>query len=212
ETWWRGSDERLHVIGKGIVRFHAVYWPAILLSTGEPLPTTIFVHDYITSGDRKISKSLGAGDAFATIDRFGAEAVRWWLVREVPRAGDVEFREERVAARANELADGLGNLVSRTLALRKRTGRRSEAAAPLPELDSLPQAIDDALEAFDFRAATDELWERVAAANRFVSAKRPWELREDELAGVLDTLEASILALAQDLEPFLPGAAARLAH
>ena len=211
EEWWRDSDERLHVIGKGIIRFHAVYWPAILLSAGEPLPTTIFVHDYITSGHRKLSKSLGAGDAFATIERFGAEALRWWLIRDVPRSGDVEFREERVVARANELADGLGNLVGRTLALRKRAPRRAETL-PLPEVESLAQAIDEALAAFDFRTATDGLWERVGAANRFISATRPWELAGRERAAVVAALLEAIGTLGQELTPFLPGAADRIAQ
>ncbi len=211
EEWWRDSDERLHVIGKGIIRFHAVYWPAILLSAGEPLPTTIFVHDYITSGDRKLSKSLGAGDAFATIERFGAEALRWWLVRDVPRSGDVEFRDERVIARANELADGLGNLVGRTLALSdgNRGARRTELVA---ELEALPREIDTALAAFDFRAATEALWERVSAANRFVSTARPWELAGEERAGVVQALLEAISTLGRELTPFLPDAAERIAQ
>ena len=211
DEWWRGSDERLHAIGKGILRFHAVYWPAILLSAGEPLPTTIFVHDYVTSGDRKLSKSLGAGDAFAAIDRFGAEALRWWLLRDVPRSGDVEFREERVVTRANELADGLGNLVSRTLALSdgsQGTGREELAA----ELETLPGEVDTALAAFDFRAATETLWERVDAANRFVSATRPWELTGQQRAGVVTAVLEAISTLALELTPFLPAAAERIAR
>jgi methionyl-tRNA synthetase len=211
EEWWRDSDERLHVIGKGIIRFHAVYWPAILLSAGEPLPTTIFVHDYVTSGDRKLSKSLGAGDAFATIERFGAEALRWWLVRDVPRSGDVEFREERVVARANELADGLGNLVGRTLAL--SDGIPGEGRTDLVgELETLPQEINTALAAFDFRAATEAIWKRVDAANRFVSATRPWELAGPERAGVITAALEAISTLALELTPFLPGAAERIAR
>lgn len=114
--WWQRSDERLHVIGKGIIRFHAIYWPAILLSAREPLPTTIFVHDYVTVEGQKLSKSLGnAIDPHRLVERYGADAVRWWFLRDVPRNGDVDFREELLAARANELADGLGNLINRTI-------------------------------------------------------------------------------------------------
>jgi len=119
ERWWERSAQRSHVIGKGIIRFHAVYWPAILLSAGVALPTDIFVHDYLTVNGAKISKSAGGGafapDAVAA--RLGSDALRWWFVRDVPRSGDVDVREELVAARANELADGLGNLVNRTIAL-----------------------------------------------------------------------------------------------
>jgi len=209
-AWWGGAAERLHVIGKGIVRFHAVYWPAILLSAREPLPTTIYVHDYITSGSRKLSKSSGAGDAFSTLERFGPEALRWWFLRDVPRSGDAEFREERVAARANELADGLGNLVNRTVSLlgERSGGERSPEA--LAGIASLPGEIDAALADFDFRAATEALWERVAAANRYVSATRPWELAETERAGVLDVVVEAIRAVALELGPFLPDAARRI--
>ena len=122
EHWWRGSDERIHMVGKGITRFHAVYWPAILLSAGEPLPTRILVHDYLTADGRKLSKSLGnAVGPEELVDRYGADALRWWLVRDVPRSGDADFRDPQLARRANELADGLGNLVARTLALAARS-------------------------------------------------------------------------------------------
>ncbi len=111
--WWRESDERVHVIGKGIIRFHAIYWPAILLSAGEPLPTTIFVHDYLTVEGQKLAKSFGNTiDPSDLVRRYGGDALRWWFLRDVPRNGDADFREEQLAARANELADGLGNLAS----------------------------------------------------------------------------------------------------
>jgi methionyl-tRNA synthetase len=106
-TWWRGSDERVHVVGKGITRFHAVYWPAVLLSAGEPLPTSILVHDYLTANGRKLSKSAGpALDPLRLCARYGSDALRWWFVRDIVRSGDTDVREELVAARANELAGG----------------------------------------------------------------------------------------------------------
>ena len=120
--WWERSDERLHLIGKGIIRFHAVYWPAILLSAGEGLPTAIFVHDYLTVDGQKLSKSLGAThDPADLATRYGSAALRWWFLRDVPRRGDTDFREERLAARAKELADGLGNLINRTITLVDRS-------------------------------------------------------------------------------------------
>lgn len=160
QRWWAGADRRVHLVGKGVLRFHAVYWPAILLSAGEPLPTEIGVHDYLTIGGSKISKSglvapgaeVGGGgtsagggsagqaagvasagaapgetaDPVALVERYGTDPVRWWLLREVPRLGDADFTAARLVARANEdLANDLGNLVSRvvTLVHRYRDGR-----------------------------------------------------------------------------------------
>ena len=123
DRWWAGADRRVHVVGKGVLRFHAVYWPAILLSAGEPLPTEIFVHDYLTIDGRKISKSAAAGprgtsDPVALTAAYGADALRWWLLREVPRVGDTDFTVDKLIARANEdLANGLGNLVNRVVSL-----------------------------------------------------------------------------------------------
>jgi len=122
QRWWVNADRRVHLVGKGVLRFHAVYWPAILLSAGQPLPTEIFVHDYLTADGGKISKSApGSSDSTdpaALSDRYGADAVRWWLLRDVPRVGDTDFTVGKLIARANEdLANGLGNLVSRVLSL-----------------------------------------------------------------------------------------------
>ena len=117
-----------------MLRFHAVYWPAILLSAGLPLPTHILVHDYLTADGQKISKSGGATvDPAVLAAQYGTDAVRWWLLREVPRVGDTDFTVARLVSRANdELANGLGNLVSRVTALvrRYRDGQVPAAGAP----------------------------------------------------------------------------------
>jgi methionyl-tRNA synthetase len=228
--WWRESDERLHVIGKGIIRFHAIYWPAILLSAGQSLPTTIFVHDYLTVAGQKLSKSLGTAiDPLWVVGRYGPDALRWWFLRDVPRKGDVDFREELIAARANELADGLGNLINRTVALvgrnrptgvRQTSGWPAEAAPLRARCSELPSAIDKALAAFDLRAATATLWEVVAEANRFVAATQPWELAKvarggdpqasERLDVVLTVLLDACGVITSELLPFLPVAAERI--
>ena len=221
--WWDESEERLHVIGKGIVRFHAVYWPAILLSAVQPLPTTIYAHDYLTVEGEKLSKSLGTSiDALVAVDRYGADALRWWFLRDVPRIGDADFREQLVLARANELADGLGNLINRTITLIRRNpveeAQATAEGASLQALcEQLPSAIDEALAEFHPRAAAAALWEVVAETNRFVSATRPWELAKSaragdrrQLGGVLAELSSACRVIAHELTPFLPAAAERI--
>jgi methionyl-tRNA synthetase len=219
----------VHLIGKGILRFHAVYWPALLLSAGVPLPTRILVHDYLTVQGRKLSKSSGnVVDPVALAARFGSDALRWWLLREVPRAGDADFTVERLAARSDEdLANGLGNLVNRVVAVvhRYREGRVPCAAVPAggerlaAACQRAPGLVDGALEAGDFRRATAAVWAVVEEANRFVEAARPWELAKAERAGaprerldaVLALLVGACRLLGEELAPFLPAAAARIA-
>jgi methionyl-tRNA synthetase len=243
--WWSGPGDRVHLLGKGVLRFHAVYWPAMLLSSGQPLPTAIYVHDYLTAGGRKISKSGGGGTAAERAElepaklaaAYGADAVRWWLLREVPRAGDADFTVGRLVARADgELANGLGNLVNRVAAMigRYRDGRVpgvTEPAAAVPGGDRLAAACREAnaaagaaLDDFDFRRATAAVWRIVDEANAFASRARPWELARAELDGtgldgtgpggdsLLDAVLAQLLdacsVLGRELEPFLPGLAA----
>ncbi|MGO9189931.1 MAG: methionine--tRNA ligase [Streptosporangiaceae bacterium] len=235
--WWAGSAperDRVHLLGKGVLRFHAVYWPAMLLSSGQPLPTGIFVHDYLTAGGRKISKSAGAASAAvepaALAARYGADAVRWWLLREVPRVGDADFTVERLIARADdELANGFGNLVNRVVSMigRYRDGR-VPAGSGVPgreELEAACRRADDAIGAaladFDFRRATAAVWAIAAEANRFVNRVRPWELAKaertgdlaagEQLDGVLGVLLEACSVLGRVLTPFLPDAAARIA-
>jgi methionyl-tRNA synthetase len=230
--WWAGAGQRVHLLGKGVLRFHAVYWPAMLLSSGQPLPTAIYVHDYLTAGGRKISKSSGPGgsDPVALAARYGADAVRWWLLREVPRAGDADFTVERMIARADdELANGLGNLVNRVVAMihRYRDGR-VPARRPVPaggeDLDAACRQaagrIGAALGEFDFRQAAGAVWAIADQANRLINRVRPWELARAERDGdaaaggrldaVLHQLAGACSALGRELSPFLPDGAARI--
>jgi methionyl-tRNA synthetase len=236
--WWTDADRRIHLVGKGVLRFHAVYWPAILLSAGEPVPTDILVHDYLTLGGSKISKSGPAAgsetaDPVELVDRYGTDAVRWWLLREVPRVGDADFTAARLVARANDdLANDLGNLVSRVVTLVHRyrqgkvprPGERPAAAAGRQALaaacDRAPERIAAALAAFDFRAATAAIWDVVQQANRYVERAEPWRLARaerdgDPVAGqLLDESLAALVSicsgLGRELAPFLPGLAGRV--
>jgi methionyl-tRNA synthetase len=236
QQWWVGAGRRVHLLGKGVLRFHAVYWPAMLLSSGQPLPTDIVVHDYLTAGGRKISKSSGsAADPAALAAEYGTDAVRWWLLREVPRVGDADFTVERMTARADdELANGLGNLVNRVVAMIHRyRGGRVPAVQPgtagaddiqAAGAEDLAAAIGQAGELiaaavadFDFRLATAAVWAIADEANRFINRIRPWELARAEKDGggqrldaVLGALFEACSALGRELAPFLPDAAERI--
>jgi methionyl-tRNA synthetase len=230
--WWAGPGNRVHLLGKGVLRFHAVYWPAMLLASGQQLPTCIVVHDYLTAGGRKISKSRPGAPALdprtlepaALAAEYGADAVRWWLLREVPRVGDADFTVERLVARADdELANGLGNLVNRVVVMigRYRAGRIPEPRPVPPGGEDLDAAIRQAgdlvraaLAEFDFRQATAAVWAIADEANRFVNRVRPWDLAKADPAGRLDAvlclLARACAAAGRELTPFLPDAAARV--
>ena len=226
KTWWTGASRRIHLLGKGVLRFHAVYWPAMLLSAGEALPTDIVVHGYLTENGRKISKSSGATvDPYDLVARYGTDAVRWWLLREVPRGADADFTVDRLVGRANdELANGFGNLVNRVVSLihRYRDGAVPPAtAAAAPGAQALDAAIRNApgrvagaLADFDLRRATEAVWRIADEANRYVNQTRPWSLAKAgqtaELAAVLSALLAACQAIATHLRPFLPDAATRM--
>lgn len=232
QHWWVDSPRRVHLLGKGVLRFHAVYWPAMLLSAGEPLPTDILVHDYLTVDGKKISKSTGTAiDPVALVGRFGTDPVRWWLLREVPRVGDTDFTINKLVARTNQdLADDLGNLVNRVVSMihRYRDGRPpacstqtdTAAAALIAARRQAPARIAAALDDFDFRAATAAVWAIVEEANRYIEHIRPWHLAKAERDGdpqataavdaALDLLVQSCRAVAEHLSPFLPRAAARI--
>ena len=231
--WWTGSSRRIHLVGKGVLRFHAVYWPAMLLSAGQPLPTDILVHDYLTIGGQKISKSSGTTiDPAELAASYGTDAVRWWLLREVPRVGDADFTVERLTARADtELANGLGNLVQRVISMihRYRGGYPPGITHFAPGSEELsaachraPDLIQAALARFDFRSGTAAVWAIADAANRYINHIQPWQLAKSERSGdadaahqldsVLATLIQAIRALGDNLTPFLPGAAEHISQ
>jgi methionyl-tRNA synthetase len=226
--WWVDGVERTHVLGKGIVRFHAVYWVAFLLSAGLPLPSRILVHDYLTVHGAKIAKSgAQAADPEDVVRRYGADALRWWLLRDPAPVGTRDYTEDRlVAAYNNDLANSLGNLASRTLTLARRThtgrpGSRPAVGEELVDLAArLPSAVDGALDRYDFRAACEAIVGVAEAGNRFIEAEQPWLLARSADAGdadavarfgaVIDALLNACRVAALELGPFAPDGAARL--
>ncbi len=216
-TWWLDADERTHVIGKGILRFHAVYWPAFLLSAGLPLPTHLRVHPYLTVEGRKLSKSSGSVvDPEEIVAAYGTDALRWWFARDVAEFADTDFTVERLVARANEdLAGGIGNLVNRlaTLVHRYRGGRLAGDAPPLDDAACLPDRVRSLLRRFELRRACQVVVDAVAACNQDLERTQPWRLarepgREADLDALLARHVASARLIAEALEPIVPSLAA----
>ena len=233
--WWTNAASREHVIGKGITRFHAVYWPAILVSAGLPVPTRILVHGYVTVEGRKIGKSAGnAIDPGPLAQELGTDALRYFLLRHIRPTGDGDFSYARFRqAYESELAGQLGNLVHRVLSMIERYCGGVVPTPPeafvetdrlLPVADRLPEAVTAHLQAFAFDRALDEVWTFVADANRYVAETAPWDLAkaaasldreaavagEAHLRGALFSLSVSLLAVARCIEPLLPGTSQKL--
>jgi methionyl-tRNA synthetase len=205
----------LHVIGKDIVRFHCVYWPAMLMSAGVALPRQVWAHGWMTMGGGKISKSEGVAFTLDdAIERHGPDALRYFILREVPWDGDGSFTRERFDERYTaELANDLGNLASRTLAMVQKYrggvvpgGARTELDARIDEGVSRYRERMDACLLHEGAAAAMSL---VADANAFVGESAPWKLAKDparaaELDAALSSLVRSLAAAAVLLSPFMP--------
>ena len=222
-TWWAGAEHRIHVIGKGVLRFHAVFWLGLLLSTGQPLPSAIFVHEYLSVAGAKIAKSTGGGpDPEGLLDAYGVDALRWWLVGDVARLGDTDFTVQRLIRRyEQDLVGGVGNLVHRTctLAYRHRVGPTVGPAESRTSrlVEDLPGRVAQALARFDLRGACAELTRAVGEVNRYLEQHRPWELGRcseaevrERLGSVVGTALTSCRVIATELACFVPDGAARL--
>ncbi|HEX3670080.1 MAG TPA: methionine--tRNA ligase [Candidatus Cybelea sp.] len=207
---------RLQLVGKDIARFHTVIWPAILWALGEDAPELIFAHGWITVAGQKMSKSLGnTVDPFALAERFSADAIRYFLLREAPFGSDFSYSEEKIAQRRNsDLANDLGNLLQRTLSMlaRYREGIVPDARNAESELARrfapLPVVARERLLDLRFREALESIWELVTALNRTIDERRPWDLyktgKTEALDAVLYDLCEGLRWLAILLHPVMP--------
>ena len=222
ERFWPAD---LHLIGKDIVRFHAVYWPAFLMSAKLPLPKQVFAHGFLLSrGGEKMSKSLGnVVDPMALADRFGVDALRYFLLREVSFGQDGSYSAEAIVARANaELANSFGNLAQRTLSMifKNLDGAVPAAGKTLADqslLDEVAQAankgIPEAFERYAFSVGIETWMKAVFACNAYIDEAAPWALRKTDparMSEVLGTLVVAIRQLAVAIEPIIPDSARRL--
>jgi methionyl-tRNA synthetase len=219
ERFWPAT---VHLIGKDILKFHAVFWPAFLMAAGLEVPERIFIHGYLLLDEHKMSKSLGnVIDPFAVIEVFGADALRFYVFREVNFGHDGSVSPEGFETRyTTELANEYGNLASRSLAMiaRYRDGVVPEAEPPAelrPDFEGLAERVCQLLDRLDLTGALDEIWQRVRRLNQYVQDEAPWQLAKDEAAA--DRLDSVLYGLAEGLRvvsvlvhPYMPDSAERL--
>jgi methionyl-tRNA synthetase len=221
---WHYWPADVHIIGKDIVRFHTVYWPAFLMSAELPLPKRVFGHGFLLNKGEKMSKSVGnVVDPFDLADTYGVDQIRYFFMREVPFGQDGNYSHEAIVNRINaDLANDLGNLAQRSLSM---IAKNCDAAVPQPGeftqadqdilwlADALPGKARAAMKDFAVHAALAEIWAVVAEANRYFASQEPWVLRKSDPARMNTVLyvTAEVLRAVGILaQPFVPTAAAKL--
>jgi methionyl-tRNA synthetase len=222
----RGWPAQLHVIGKDILRFHAVFWPAMLLSAGLPLPEKVFGHGFLTREGEKMGKSLGnVLDPEVLLERCGRDAVRWYLLRDFAFGDDGDFQQQRFVDLVNsDLANTIGNLLNRTSAMARRWfGGAVPPAGPARGEDHLlaiacrqaGEQCDAAFELLDFRTAADAVLQLASGANGFLNEQAPWRRmkepgREEEVAADLYAVLETCRWVAVLVAPLLPDLSGRM--
>ena len=213
----------VHLIGKDIVRFHAVYWPAFLMSANLPLPRQVFGHGFLLARGEKMSKSLGnVVDPMELAERFGVDQLRYFLLREISFGQDGSYSSEAIVNRANsELANSFGNLAQRSLSMIFKNldgvipapGEAEEDRALLAQVDTACAELAEEFDRFSFSTGLETWMAAVFACNQYVDTMAPWALKKtdpDRMAAVLGTLVVAVRKLAVAVQPVIPASADRL--
>jgi len=207
---WQNNEFKIHTLGKGIIRFHSVYWLAMLLSAGISLPRTLFVHGYLTVDGQKMSKSIGnVVDPKELVSKYGSEGVRYFLLREIPATGDGDFTYEKFEKRYNsDLASGLGNLFSRTLAMviKAELDNDFEINPNNLFIEKNKEVEGKALEKFtQFNETLNDIWELVSFCDKYIEQEKPWEITHvEKQQEIFSNLIYSLNNISKMIEPFLP--------
>lgn len=207
-----GVDEKtwpadLHVIGKGIVRFHTVYWPAFLLSAGLPLPKAVFAHGYLTVNGQKMSKTIGnIVDPLEIIKKYGVDALRYYLLREIPPYDDGDFSYRRLdEIYSSDLANELGNLLSRVTTIAEK-----DNISVHPTKQTWEKNIVQQFSNFKFNEILEMIWVVVKELNKKVNDFAPWEKKPDQRKEFLRNILFDIHQIGYKLSPFLPETAEKI--
>ncbi len=209
--WWPAN---LHVIGKGIIRFHAVYWPAILLSAGLKLPQGLLVHEYFTVNGQKMSKTLGnVVDPVEMVEKYGTDTLRYYCLAKISPFSDGDFSEEKLRDAYNsDLANGLGNLVARVAKLCENASFTYDSPGKTVAELSI-QDYTKSMEAYKFNEAIGFVWQKISELDKFINDKKPWVLAKEkspELQSVLEHAVAELQAIGLLLKPFMPETAEKV--
>ncbi|MEK7134873.1 MAG: methionine--tRNA ligase [Patescibacteria group bacterium] len=198
----------VQVIGKDILRFHAAIWPGMLLAAKLLLPKTIFVHGFITVGGEKMSKTVGnVIDPFEVVKKYGSDALRYYLLREIPSGEDGDFTYEKFEERYNaDLAKGLGNLVARVLTLAQKNKIKAIKNKVFDtNINKIEKQIEQLIKEFKFNDALSVLWRLIALGNKYIDKKKPWALKPEskEFKEIIGSLLFLISHIGVLLSPFL---------
>lgn len=219
-TFKRYWPADLHLIGKDIIKFHAVIWPALLLAVGLPLPKQIFAHGYFTVNGQKMSKSLGnVIDPVAVAAEYGVDALRYFILRDIPFGSDGDVSLDRLKERYNaDLANGLGNLVSRALTMIEQFApdfNPAEKQELPPEISSTLASVDGYIENLALDKALTAMWEAMRWADGLIEETKPWELAKrgdtEEVEKTLSDVYSVLVAVNTKLAPFMPATSEKLA-